>query len=167
MLRGKVVWLSEALERLYGVSTEPDAAETTVAIETDAGHLQPIVPDTRGQSFVVDGRLRDIALELPVRRYQGVSWVQVIRVLSRRADGLYEIDYWCDICAIPMYILKPCECCQGASRLREQLVEEERWTPRGEALVPPGRGKIFRRSVMHDSAYRSDGMTPETSELGD
>ena len=49
--------------------------------------------------------------------------IQVIRVLAASADGLYEIDYWCDICAIPMYILKDCECCQGPTRLREQLVE--------------------------------------------
>ena len=123
-LHGKVVWLSEALERLYGVATEPSAAESSVVLETPEGQLLPIIPDTRGQSFVVDGRLRDIDLELPVRRYQGVSLVQVIRVLSRRADGLYEIDYWCDICAIPMYILKACECCQGPTRLREQLIEK-------------------------------------------
>jgi hypothetical protein len=122
-LRGKVVWLGEALERLYGVATEPAAAESSVVLETLEGHLWPIIPDTRGQSFVVDARLRDRALELPVRRYQGVSLVQIIRVLERRVDGLYEIDYWCDVCAIPMYILKPCECCQGATRLREQLIE--------------------------------------------
>jgi hypothetical protein len=124
-LRGKVVWLSEALERLYGVATEPAAANSSVVLETPEGHLFPIIPDTRGQSFVVDGRLRDIDLELPVRRYQGVSLVQVIRVLSRRPDGLYEIDYWCDVCAIPMHILKDCECCQGPTRLREQLVEKD------------------------------------------
>jgi hypothetical protein len=123
-LRGKVVWLAEALERLYGVKTDPSAAESSVVVETPEGQLLPIIPDTRGQSFVVDGRLRDIDLELPVRRYQGVSLVQVIRVLRRRADGLYEIDYWCDICAIPMHILKACECCQGPTRLREQLIEK-------------------------------------------
>jgi hypothetical protein len=123
-LRGKVVWLSDALERIYGVATDPAAAESSVVLETPEGHLLPIIPDTRGQSFVVDGRLRDIDLELPVRRYQGVSLVQVIRVLRRHGDGLYEIDYWCDICAIPMHILKACECCQGPTRLREQLIEK-------------------------------------------
>jgi hypothetical protein len=105
------------------VATEPAAAESSVVLETPEGHLWPIIPDTRGQSFAVDARLRDKELELPVRRYRGVSLVQVIRVLQRRADGLYEIDYWCDVCAIPMYILKPCECCQGTTRLREQLIE--------------------------------------------
>jgi hypothetical protein len=122
-VRGKVVWLDEALSRLYGVSTEPDATHTAVALETSDGHLLPIIPDTRGRAFAVDQRLRDIPLELPVRRYAGVPMIQVIRVLKPKADGLYEIDYWCDICAIPMVILKDCECCQGPTRLRERLVE--------------------------------------------
>jgi hypothetical protein len=30
-------------------------------------------------------------------------------------------DYWCDVCSIPMYEIKPCECCQGEIRLRFTL----------------------------------------------
>ena len=119
-VRGKVVWLDEALERLYGVTTEPDAAETAVVLEMADGQLLPIVPDTRGRAFAVDERLRNVELELLVRRYAEVPMIQVIRVFATTPDGLYEIDYWCDICAIPMYILKPCECCQGPTRLRER-----------------------------------------------
>ena len=70
----------------------------------------------------MDERLRDRELQLLVRRYKDVPMLQVIRVFEPRKDGLYEIDYWCDICAIPMYILKPCECCQGETRLRETKV---------------------------------------------
>ena len=29
-------------------------------------------------------------------------------------------DYWCDICSIPMYEIKRCECCQGPIRMRFQ-----------------------------------------------
>lgn len=120
---GKVVWLDEALKRLYGVATEPDAAETAVVLETPEGHLLPIIPDTRGRAFMVDARLRNVDLEALVRRYQGVPMIQVIRLYRPKPEGIYEIDYWCDTCAISMYILKACECCQGPSRLREQLVE--------------------------------------------
>jgi len=122
-VRGKAVWLDEALERLYGVATEPEAAQTTVVFETADGHLWPLVPDTRGRAFLVDERLRNIELELLVRRYEGVPMLQVIRVARVKPDGRYEIDYWCDICAIPMYIVKPCECCQGETRLRERSLE--------------------------------------------
>jgi hypothetical protein len=71
----------------------------------------------------VDERLRDIEVELLVRRYADAPLVQVIRVFRPKDDGLYEIDYWCDICAIPMFILKPCECCQGETRLRQRRVD--------------------------------------------
>src|SRR3954451_24296057 len=124
-LRGKVVWLDEALARLYGVAVEPATAHTEVALETIAGSLVPIMSDTRGRAFAVDDRLRDIELELLVRRYAGAPFVQVIRVRKHTSEGLRELDYWCDICAIRMYILKDCECCQGPTRLREEPVEAE------------------------------------------
>jgi hypothetical protein len=50
--------------------------------------------------------------------------IQVIRLRRQTEQGPVEVDYWCDICAIPMYIKKPCECCQGETRLRERPVEE-------------------------------------------
>jgi hypothetical protein len=123
-LRGKVVWLDEALKRLYNVTSEPDAEKTQVVLEMAGGTLWPIAPDTRGRSFVVDERLRDVELELLVRRYAKAPLIQVIRVLKPTKEGLLEVDYWCDICAIPMYILKPCECCQGETRLRERPLDE-------------------------------------------
>jgi hypothetical protein len=122
-VRGKVVWLDEGLKRLYGVTTEPDAAKSAVALETSDGQLMPIVADTRGRAFMVDPRLREVDLELLVRRYAGVPMIQVIRVFQTKPDGKYEIDYWCDVCAISMTILKPCECCQGPTRLRLERVE--------------------------------------------
>jgi len=123
-VRGRVVWLEDALSRLYGVATDPAAAESSVVLETAEGRLLPIVPDVRGRAFAVDPRQRDIDLQLLVRRYQGVPMIQTIRVFQPKPDGLYEIDYWCDICAIPMFILKDCECCQGPTRLRERKVED-------------------------------------------
>jgi hypothetical protein len=125
-VRGKVVWLDEALKRLYGVTTEAEAAETAVVLETPEGHLLPIIPDTRGRSFVVDSRLRNIEVEVLARRYEGVPMLQVIRLFHVKPEGLFEIDYWCDTCAISMFILKACECCQGPTRLREQPVGKEK-----------------------------------------
>jgi hypothetical protein len=123
-LRGKVVWLDEALKRLFNVTSEPDAEKTQVVLEMADGTLWPLVPDTRGRSFVVDERLRDVELELLVRRYKKAPLIQVIRILKPTKQGMLEVDYWCDICAIPMYILKPCECCQGETRLRERPLDE-------------------------------------------
>lgn len=123
-LRGRVVWLADALKRRFQITTEPQTAESMVALETAAGELHPLVPDVRGRAFMVDARLRGIDVELLVRRYEGSPMIQVIRVIEVRKDAKYELDYWCDICAIVMFIQKDCECCQAPNRLREQRIEE-------------------------------------------
>ncbi len=121
-LRGKVVFLAEAMQRRYGVQTDADAAEKVVALEAQDGKLYPIVKDFRGRGFLLDSRLRNIDMELLVRQYEGSPMIQVVRVYTLKEGRKYELDYWCDICAIPMYELKACECCQGPTRIREQLV---------------------------------------------
>jgi len=122
-LRGRIVFLNEALEKRYGITTVPEAAERTLAIQTADGTLAPIVEDVRGRAFRTDERLRKPEVEILVRRYDGSPAVQVIRLFELAKDGKYELDYWCDVCAISMVELKPCECCQDETRLRRQKVD--------------------------------------------
>jgi hypothetical protein len=124
-LRGRVVWLAEALQRLFDISSDADVAESLVALETPEGRLFLIIKDARGRAFMKDPRLLDMDLELLVRVYEGSPMVQVVRIYTLKEDGKYELDYWCDVCAISMYELKSCECCQGPTRIRERRVEEE------------------------------------------
>ena len=119
-LRGRVVWLGDALERLFGVKCVPEARQRGLVLETPGGELHPLVEDARGRSFRLDARLRDRDVELLVRRYAGSPLVQVVRVSFVKSDGLYEVDYWCEICSIAMYELKACDCCQGPIELRER-----------------------------------------------
>ncbi len=121
-IQGRVVWMAEAVKKLHGVETDPDFAESLVALQTAEGSLVPILKDARGRGFMMDPRLRDRPLELLVRRYDGLPLVQVITVYTLRDGKTFELDYWCDICAISMYELKECECCQGPIRLRERPV---------------------------------------------
>lgn len=123
-LRGRVVWMADALKDQFDVATDDDAVHALVALEATDGSLHPIVKDQRGRCFHTDERLRDIDVELLVRRYHGSPMLQVVRVYTIKSEKKYELDYWCDICSIPMYELKPCECCQGPTRLRERLVQE-------------------------------------------
>jgi hypothetical protein len=123
-LRGKVVFTAEALKRLHGIEADDDTARDSVSLETSDGHLHPIVKDARGRGFLLDQRLRKRDMELLVRRYEGSPFVQVIRVYTFKDGQKHELDYWCDICAIPMYELKECECCQGPIRIRERPVED-------------------------------------------
>ncbi len=122
-LRGRVVYLHEALEKRFDITSVPEAKERTLALQTADGTLVPLVEDIRGRAFRVDERLRKMNVQMLVRRYQGSPAVQVIRLFEVTDDGLLELDYWCDICAIVMYEFKACECCQGQTELRRQKVE--------------------------------------------
>ncbi len=123
-VRGKVVWISEALSRQHGVRLDADAAEALAALETPDGELLPIMKEDRGRGFWKDQRLRGIELELQVRRYKGVPLVQVLRVYRLKDGKKVELDYWCEVCAIQMFELKQCECCQGPTILRERPMEK-------------------------------------------
>jgi hypothetical protein len=123
-LRGRIVWLGEALKERYGIEGDADAAQSQIALATTDDRLVPLVKDNRGRGFWIDPRLRDFDLELTVRRFEGSPVVQVVRVYTIREGRAYELDYWCDTCSIPMYELKDCECCQGPTRFRERLVDK-------------------------------------------
>jgi len=117
-LRGRVVWMNDALARRHGVKTVPEAAQRLLALETADGELHPLVEDIRGRAFRRDQRLRGQDLQLLVRRHAGSPMIQIIRVFALQQDRKFELDYWCDICAIAMFELKACDCCQGPIELR-------------------------------------------------
>jgi hypothetical protein len=129
VLRGRVVFLAEAMQRRFGIEIDADAREANIALETEAGELLPLAKDARGRGFFLDPRLREFDDELVVRRFKGAPVAQIVRVRRLRDGQPYELDYWCDICAIPTYELKPCECCQGPTRFRERPLD-----PDGEPL---------------------------------
>ena len=129
VLRGRVVYLAKAMQRRFGAKTVKEAGQRILALETAKGTLHPIFEDVRGRAFRSDKRLRNREVTLLVRRYDGSPVVQIIRLFAHNKSGLVELDYWCDICAIPMFELKPCDCCGGPIRLREQKAELPRISP--------------------------------------
>jgi hypothetical protein len=122
-IRGKVVFLAEVMQHQAGVTVVPEARERVLALKTKQGTLVPLLEDVRTRAFRRDDRLREMEVELVVRRYAISPLVQVIRVIEVAADGKYELDYWCDICSIVMFEKKDCECCQGPVELRRRKVE--------------------------------------------
>ena len=60
----------------------------------------------------------------------------MIQIFAIKKDGKFEIDYWCDICAIEIYELKPCDCCQGPIRLRKRKLDRD-GKPLPEEGPPP------------------------------
>ncbi len=122
VLRGRVVWLAEALKTRFRITTVPEVAEYVLALQTEDGSLMPVVENLRGRAFRKDPRLREMDLEVLVRRFEKQPFVQIVKIIEVDGPQRYEIDYWCDVCAIIMYEYGPCSCCQDQNRLRKQLV---------------------------------------------
>lgn len=121
--RGQVVRVAEALKRRE-VRTYTEELKDQVALETTDGELIPILPDWRGRAFYQDERLRNRKVELVGYRRPGLPYLVVLQVFTFDDKGQRQYtDYWCDICAIPMYEIKPCDCCQEDIRLRFQPQE--------------------------------------------
>ncbi len=122
LFSGKVVLLQEALKR-RGVKAA-DEFKAQAVLELDGGELIPIVPDWRGRAFFQDERLRDRKVDLVGSRQKAAPYLQVQMVFVFDEKGARQyMDYWCDICSIAMYEMKPCDCCQEEIRLRFQPQE--------------------------------------------
>lgn len=116
---GRVVRLRELLER-KGLKFASEMQDHTV-LETDDGRVLPILADWRGRAFYQDARLRDRPVTLVATFRPDIGYLQVLMVfLHDDQGGTLFTDYWCDVCSIPMYELKACECCQGEIRLRSE-----------------------------------------------
>ncbi|MDZ4686519.1 MAG: hypothetical protein SH850_15730 [Planctomycetaceae bacterium] len=118
LYRGKVVPISDVLKQ-RDVKAYPEELKGQVALETADGELLPILPDWRGRAFYQDERLRKRDVELIGFRRPSLPYLQVLTIYTFDDKGQRQYtDYWCDICAIPMYEIKPCDCCQQDIRLR-------------------------------------------------
>jgi hypothetical protein len=120
LVSGRVVLLSDALQRRK-IKTYLEESKGQMVLETDEGDLLPIISDWRGRAFYQDKRLRDRKVTLLAHRRKHIPHLQVLSIFTYDGEGHTQLtDYWCDICSIPMYEIKKCECCQGPNRLRFQ-----------------------------------------------
>jgi len=117
LFSGRVVLAQEALKR-RGIKVAEEMKSQAV-LETQTGSLIAIAADWRGRALYQDKRLRNRKVELVGYRRPGIPYLQVLVIFVIDQKGRrQEMDYWCDICAIPMYEIKACECCQGDIQLR-------------------------------------------------
>ena len=65
-------------------------------------------------------------VQLDARQYDGSQLLQVLRICEVKDEQKFEIDYWCDVCAIVMFEDGPCDCCQDHNRLRKRPVDPKK-----------------------------------------
>lgn len=145
LFRGKVVLWKDALKK-RGIAVLEEF-DKLVALETDHGELIPIVPDWRGRAFYQDKRLRNRSVELVGYHRPKLATLQVLMVftINKSLERQYT-DYWCDICSIPMYEIKPCECCQAEIRIRYQKQELPKyvWQKKASIKLGDSSAKVWR-----------------------
>ena len=135
---GKVVLLQEALAR-RGIETSEEM-KAQVVLETEDGTLIPILSDWRGRAFFQDKRLRNRKVELVGYRPEGTPYLKVLMVFSFDKQGVRQYtDYWCEICAIPMYEIKECDCCHGLGELRFQPRDLPDYAKRAKRTAESGK----------------------------
>lgn len=143
LLRGQVDFWGAFLADREDLTLVPEAQERLLMMRTHSGDLYPILEDARGRAFRSDSRLRQRDVGLIVRRFRNPKLLQVLRVFSPREDERAsqadrpvekqaagtetwdELVYWCDVCAITMFELKPCDCCQGPIELQRREVRPQ------------------------------------------
>ena len=54
-LRGRVVWLADALQQLHGIQTVPEARDRVLVLQTDDGELHPLVRYSRPRIAAISG----------------------------------------------------------------------------------------------------------------
>ncbi len=124
LISGRVVWMAEAMNKRFGITLVPEAGDRLLALQTPEGTLYPMMEDLRGRAFRTDPRLREMDVQLLVRQYHGSPMIQVMRVYELSNGDKFELDYWCDVCAIVMVEFGPCACCQDQNRLRKRRVDK-------------------------------------------
>lgn len=124
-LRGRVVWMADALQDDFQTKTVPESKDRLLALRTESGDLHPILENNRGRAFRKDERLREMLFEMVVRRHPKHPMIQIVKLYELVDGKKFEVDYWCDICAIPMYETGPCACCQDHNRLRKREVVDD------------------------------------------
>ncbi len=95
-------------------------------LKTDDGKYIPIKNDWRGRAFLLDKQLRNRKIELIGIQHHESIQVLVVYTFNKNGKRQYT-DYWCEVCAIPMYEPKLCECCQDKNVIRFQHKKLPDW----------------------------------------
>lgn len=118
-LRGRIVCLTEELQRQYQVQPDCDTRGHVYALKTAEGKLYPILPTDSAAAVWLDQRFRERELQITGRLFAQTSYVEVINIQAWRDGKLHDLDYYCIVCNISVHKPGPCVCCQDPVEFRE------------------------------------------------
>ncbi len=124
-LHGRVVCLTEELQKLYQVLPDCEARGHAYSLKTADGKLHPFLPTDSAAAVWMDERYRQRELQVTARLFPQTDFIEVVKLQSRRDGKLHDLYYYCDICAITAHKPGPCECCQEPVEFRETPAQDQ------------------------------------------
>lgn len=121
-LHGRVVCLAEEMHRLHGADL-PTAHPHIFGFKTVDGTYHTLLRTKLSEGFFVDAEMRKRELILKGRLFPDSQVFEVSNIRSVKDGVIYDVFYWCDVCAIQT--LKPgeCMCCQAPVVLKEKRLD--------------------------------------------
>ncbi len=119
VLRGRVVCLTEELEKRFRIIPECQTRGHLYSLKTEAGKFYPFLPTDTAAAIWMDERFRERELQVTARIFPESTFLEVIKLQSWRGGKLHDLYYYCDVCAISTHKPGPCECCQDPVQFRE------------------------------------------------
>jgi hypothetical protein len=117
-LRGRVICLPEAMHALYG--TELPAGHAHVyGFHASDGAFYTLLRTRWSEALFLDARLRAKDLLLKGRVFAHSHLLDVESFKSIRDGRVWDLYYYCEVCAIKSVSPEPCACCQGPMELVE------------------------------------------------
>jgi hypothetical protein len=129
--KGRLVCLVEEMKEKYKADGAPiHEHQPAFRVEgklPDGGlRYYTILRNAMSEALFADARFKDKELRLTGRVFPSSSVVEVSRFQWYKGGKLFDVYYWCSVCAIKGVDPGPCACCQGKVELREAEVQEEK-----------------------------------------
>jgi hypothetical protein len=122
-VRGRVVCLTEELEREFQIAPDCDKRGHVYSLKAPDGKILTFLPTDTAAAVWDDARVRERELQVTARRVPGTSFIEVIKLQSLVAGRLHDLYYYCDVCAITTHKPGPCACCQDPVVFHETPAE--------------------------------------------
>ncbi len=123
-LRGRIVCLTEELDKRFNVLPDCDNRHHVYSLKTGDGKIHPLLPTDSAAAVWMDERFRQRELQITARAFPDTDHVEVIKLQSLLSGKLHDLYYYCDVCAITTFKPGPCECCQDPVVFTEKPAEE-------------------------------------------
>ena len=121
-LHGRVVCLQEAMHELFGTDL-PSKHEHIYGFKTMDGTFYTLLRTKWSEGLFVDKRVQEKELILKGKVLPKTQIFDMSAMRSVKNGVVFDLYYYCDVCAIKTLAPGPCMCCQAPVELKETRID--------------------------------------------